>query len=89
MAYRHKFGITHIKPFDRHGRDQLDISFEADDCISDQRGEIGWNPRKCKPVLLHVLKDGEFEHNHITLTHGQAKKLHQWLTDYLADPDQR
>lgn len=85
MAYRSRHGITNIKPFSKHGFNQLDISFEADDGYSDQRGTLKWDPKKCKPVLLFVPQKGDFDHEHITLTRGQAKKLHKWLSEYLAD----
>ena len=87
MAYKNRYGITNIKPFTKHGFDCLDISFEADNGMSDQRELPKWDPTKCHPVFLWTPKKDGYDHDHIILNRTQAKRLHQWLTEYLDDCD--
>jgi len=74
MSYQDRFGVTNIRPDDR---DNLDISFDYDD-----------NPSETYPVFLFTpdMKNPN-DHYHITLSLSQAQRLHQWLTDYLAEKE--
>lgn len=88
MAYRNRYGITQIKPYTKFGHDRLDISFEADNGRSCERKDpLHWDPSLCKPVLLYIPDEKGHDHSHITLTIGQARKLNQWLGEFLHDVD--
>jgi hypothetical protein len=72
MSYKTKFGITNIRA---SKVDTLSISWDYD-----------VNPKKKYPVFLFTpdMNDTN-EHYHIALTPAQARKLRDWLSEYLKD----
>ena len=72
MSYKDNYGITQITA---SKRDNLSISYD----------DMGEGCGK-EPVLLYTPNmDDSANHEHIMLTRNEAKILHRWLSEYLAD----
>lgn len=82
MSYKDKYGITDIRP-EEDKVDCLCISWDWQDNPDDKSQR--------RPVFLYTPhmedldKSGCPHHYHIELNFEQAKKLRDWLSDYIED----
>lgn len=79
MAYKSRFGVTKIR-HRKNGRDELSISWDTD-------GDPNTDPKHRRyPVFLYTPWMGDTkDHSHIPLRRSEAKKLRDWLNEYLND----
>jgi len=78
MSYKSKFGGTDII---KSKFNNLQISYDA----NDSKDLFKPDRKKIYPVLLFTPNTDNFQHFHIELNKGQAKKLRDWLDAYLKD----
>lgn len=79
MSYKSKFGITKIR-HRKNGTDELDINWDTD-CDPSSNSKTNRIP-----VFLYTpdMRDTD-THFHVPLTRAEAKRLRNWLNDYLKD----